>query len=96
MGIDVKTFKRWMNEVEDKRKGPLTVPSNKLSKEEVEEIVRVSTLKKYMDLPPSQIVPLLADEGIYLASESTFYKILKENRLLEESQSRSLLIAQRL
>jgi putative transposase len=83
MGIDVKTFKRWMNEVEDKRKGPLTVPSNKLSKEEVEEIVRVSTLKKYMDLPPSQIVPLLADEGIYLASESTFYKILKENRLLE-------------
>lgn len=79
----MKTFKRWMNEVEDKRKGPLTVPSNKLSKEEVEEIVRVSTLKKYMDLPPSQIVPLLADEGIYLASESTFYKILKENRLLE-------------
>lgn len=28
-------------------------------------------------MPPSRIVPRLADEGIYLASESTFYRILK-------------------
>jgi putative transposase len=83
MGLDVKTYKRWEKDTEDKRKGPLKSPANKLSQEEVEEVVRVSTLKKYMDLPPSQIVPLLADEGIYLASESTFYKILKERRLLE-------------
>lgn len=36
-----------------------------------------------MDLAPSQIVSLLADEGVYLASESTFYKILKARKLLE-------------
>lgn len=83
MGIDVKTFKRWNIDIEDKRKGPVTVPGNKLSQEEVEEVVRVCTLEKYMDLPPSQIVPLLADEGTYLASESTFYKILKARKLLK-------------
>ena len=29
-------------------------------------------------MPPSKIVPLLADSGQYLASESTFYKVLRE------------------
>ena len=66
MGIDVKTFKRWKIEIQDKRKGPLTAPANKLTAEEVSEIIRVSTSKDYMDLPPSQIVPTLADKGIYL------------------------------
>ncbi len=35
-----------------------------------------------MDKPPSQIVPLLADEGLYVASESTFYRILKSEKML--------------
>ena len=33
---------------------------------------------EFQSLPPSQIVPILADRGIYLASESTFYRILKQ------------------
>ncbi|MHB1514970.1 MAG: IS3 family transposase [Acidiferrobacteraceae bacterium] len=32
----------------------------------------------YASLPPSQIVPRLADQGVYLASESTFYRVLAE------------------
>lgn len=32
---------------------------------------------EYRDLPPTQIVPQLADEGTYLASESTFYRLLR-------------------
>lgn len=72
MEINVKTFKRWMIDVTDKRKGPVKAPGNKLHLDEVEKIVTVCTRKKYMDLPPSQIIPLLADEGIYLACESTF------------------------
>jgi len=83
MEINMKTYKRWIIDTEDKRRGPISVPSNKLHVEEVEEIVKICTSKKYMDLPPSQIVPLLADEGVYLASESTFYKILRERKLLE-------------
>jgi putative transposase len=83
MEINVKTFKRWVIDTEDKRKGPVKTPGNKLQLDEVENIVKVCTSQKYMDLPPSQIVPLLADEGLYLASESTFYKILKARKLLE-------------
>ena len=83
VGIDIKTFKRWKVDLEDKRKGPLTVPANKLTLVEVQEIVQISTSAEYVDLAPSQIVPSLADKGIYVASESSFYKILKEKKLLE-------------
>ena len=83
MEIDVKTFKRWIVDVTDKRKGPMKTPGNKLRIEEVEKIVKVCTSQRFMDLPPSQIVPLLADDGVYLASESTFYKILNARKLLE-------------
>lgn len=79
----MKTFKRWEIDIEDKRKGPATVPANKLSNEEKEEIVRISTTEEFMDLPPCQIVPKLADKGNYIASESSFYRVLKENKLLE-------------
>ncbi len=82
MGINVKTFSRWKENPDDKRRGPLSSPANKLTSEEVKEIIKVSTSKEYVDLPPSQIVPLLADKGIYIASESSFYKILKANSLL--------------
>lgn len=83
IGIDIKTYKRWTLDIQDKRKGPLTAPANKLTLEEKQEIISVATTKTYMDLSPSQIVPLLADKGIYLACESSFYKVLKENHLLE-------------
>ncbi|MFK4754908.1 IS3 family transposase, partial [Oceanobacter sp. wDCs-4] len=39
-------------------------------------------LQEYQSLPPSQIVPRLADKGIYLASESTFYRVLKKHQQL--------------
>jgi putative transposase len=80
--IDVKTFKRWKTDTDDKRMGPLSVPANKLREEEVAEILRISTSKEYMDLPPCQIVPTLADKGIYIASESSFYKVLKAHHLM--------------
>ena len=83
IGIDIKTFKRWKVSLEDKRKGPLTAPANKLTLVEVQQIVQISTSAEYVDLPPSQIVPSLADKGIYIASESSFYKVLKEKKLLE-------------
>lgn len=43
-----------------------------------------------MDLPSSQIVPALAYRGIYIAFESTFYRILrKENMQHHRGKSRS-------
>ena len=45
-------------------------------------MIETATSKEYCDLAPSQIVPRLADKGEYVASESTFYRILREEKML--------------
>ncbi len=49
------------------------VPKNKLSEEETQTIIETVNQTKFSSLPPSQIIPI----GIYLASESTFYLVLR-------------------
>ncbi|MCT6925447.1 hypothetical protein [Metasolibacillus sp.] len=53
----------------------------KLSEEERTEISTVVKQDEYADLPPTQIVPKLADQGTYIASESTFYRVLREEKM---------------
>ncbi len=53
-------------------------PHNKLTKKERGDIISIVNSERYKSRPPSQIVPALADEGTYVASESTMYRILKE------------------
>jgi len=80
--ISVRTYQRWTQDgavLSDARPGAQRpIPANKLSAEEREAILAVSNSPVFRSLPPSQIVPALADEGRYLASESTFYRVLRE------------------
>jgi len=55
------------------------VPINKLSEAEQCAVLAACNRADHAHLPPSQIVPKLADEGVYLASESTFYRVLKDH-----------------
>jgi putative transposase len=50
-----------------------------LTPQEKQAIVQVCNTPENASLPPSQIVPRLADLGQYLASESSFYRVLKEH-----------------
>ena len=85
VGITERTYERWVqfgNVKEDQRPFAIKEPKNKLSEAEYKSILRIVNMPEYADLPPSQIVPALADKGMYIASESTFYKILKNENLL--------------
>lgn len=57
--------------------------NNKLSDDERRAVLNICHQKDFASLPPCQIVPKLADEGIYIASESTFYRILGEEHELK-------------
>jgi len=89
LGLDTRTVQRWrkLGIGEDRRTGPKTTPANKLSQEEVQQVCEVLTAPQYRDLSPNQIVPRLADEGIYLASESTMYRILRKQRWDQHRES---------
>ena len=64
------------------RRGRRQVPPSKLSERERKGLLAVANSAEFGHLPPSQIVPRLADRGEYLASESTFYRVLRaENQL---------------
>jgi len=80
LGLSVRSVQRWREQQggEDRRSGPRTDPPNKLSEAERQEVLNTANSPEYRELSPKQIVPSLADQGIYLASESTFYRILRE------------------
>ena len=79
LGISVRTLQRWNNsDLEDKRKTVDRTPGNRLTEEEKQQILETCNSEKYRSQSPKQIVPALADDGVYLASESTFYRILRE------------------
>ena len=81
-GIDTSTYRRWQDRgaiVEDKRPtAQRPEPANKLTRQEREMILLTCHLPKFQSLPPSQIVPALVDQGLYLASESSYYRVLHE------------------
>ena len=77
--IDLRTYRRWYQQGEvqaDKR--PICTrpePANKLSQEERDAIIEVCNRSEFASLPPTQIVPTL-DRGEYIASESSYYRVL--------------------
>jgi len=92
LGLSMRTVERWEKEngFQDQRKLVRRVPMNKLTQEQRNMVISTTNNATYRDLPPCKIVPLLADVGQYIASESTFYRILRaENQLTHRLASRS-------
>lgn len=81
VGLPPRTLQRWVHSPVDGRKGPRRSPANKLSQRERDQVVNVATSAEFRDMSPKQIVPLLADRGRYVASESTFYRVLHDEKL---------------
>jgi putative transposase len=77
LGVSMRTVQRWQHTREDGRlHAHHDAPANKLSEAERQAVLDAANRVGYASLSPHQIVPKLADEGIYLASESTFYRRL--------------------
>ena len=81
LGLSLRTLQRWLAEPELSADGrPDAVrptPAHALSPEERQAVLDVCNSQEFASLPLSQIVPRLADQGRYLASESSFYRILR-------------------
>jgi len=80
----MRTLERWEKEKgqTDKRASAPRVVANKLTEEQREQVLNMANSTPYQNLPPSKIVPLLADAGQYIASESTFYRVLRAAKQL--------------
>jgi hypothetical protein len=65
-------------------KRPRPSPPKKLSEEEAAAVLGVLDSERFVDCSPAQVYFTLLDEGAYLASESTFYRILRSNGEVRE------------
>ncbi len=93
VGISAKTYQRWNQpgNVNDDRLDTKREPANKLTELERKRIVKVVNEPEYANLAPSQIVPILADQGCYMASEASIYRILKqEDQLCHRQKSKPI------
>jgi putative transposase len=79
LGLTERTAQRWRSADvgDDGRVGPRTRPANAFTAAERAKVLEVVNSPEYRDLPPKQVVPRLADEGRYIGSESTIYRILR-------------------
>ena len=90
LGIAPRTLERWRQcggLKHDARTTRTYVPENKLSDQEREQVLAVANSEEFAHLPPSQIVPILAERGEYIASESTFYRVLRDAKQLKHRQA---------
>lgn len=81
LGLTARTLERWQSAgtltSDGRPSAARPAPRNRLSAEERASVLAIANEPRFADLPPTQIVPILADEGRYLASESSFYRILR-------------------
>lgn len=96
IGISIRTLQRWVDSdtgaiSEDMRcSSGRPAPHNKLSDEERQAILDICNSPEFANCPPNLIVPTLADQGIYIASESTFYRVLRShNQLANRSRAKA-------
>jgi len=81
-GADPRTIQRWRKNDGltrgDRRPDAIRpAPSHALTAEERARIVEVANEARFAETPPARIVPVLADEGVYIASESSFHRVLR-------------------
>jgi hypothetical protein len=81
-GIDARTLQRWkadegLTRGDRRPDANHPVPSHALSEAERARIIEIANEPRFSDTAPARIVPALADEGIYIASESSFHRVLR-------------------
>lgn len=85
MGLILRTLQRWRQPETvpvDGRTLRQPSPSHKLSEAERAQVLAIANSAEFKDRPPHQIVPILAERGQYIASESSFYGILRAAKQL--------------
>jgi len=85
LGVGLTTRQRWRRQYAgdgdglDRRKGSHRLVSHRLTDEERQRILLTCNQPEFAALPPGQIVPVLADRGLYISSERSFYLVLHAN-----------------
>ena len=86
VGIALRTLQRWQADQgqglwagDGRPQAPRPTPNHALTCDERARLLAVANEPRFASIPPARIVPMLADQGVYLASESSFSRVLREH-----------------
>lgn len=84
LGASERTIQRWIKrpDTEDGRTGNCFKVSNALTQDQRQRVLDVACCPEFRDVSPNQIVPILAEKELYIGSESTFYRFLRQAGLM--------------
>jgi putative transposase len=85
IGLSARTLQRWRQPESlqsDQRTTRQFTPGNKLTEAEKAQVIATALSDEFKNMAPAQMVPILADRGEYIASESTFYRNLRARDLM--------------
>ena len=68
---------------------PRSTPSNALSEIETTELLALLRSPRFVDLAPAQVWAIVLDEGRYVASISTMYRVLRANDEVRERRAQA-------
>ena len=83
-GIELRTLQRWkawqgLSKGDGRPQAARPTPGHALSAAERAALLAVANEPRFASVPPARIVPMLADEGVYLGSESSMARVLREH-----------------
>lgn len=82
LGLTARTYQRWTGEgvvqADRRPQAERPTPAHALTEAEIEAVREACHRPGWADLPPAQIIArLLDEEGRYIASEASFYRVLR-------------------
>ena len=86
LGLARATFYRRRRPKTGQRQ-PRPAPARALSEAERSEVFEVLCSPRFADRAPAEVYATLLDEGVYLCSERTMYRILAENKAVRERRA---------
>lgn len=82
IGLCARCIQRWRSDDVDARSTRVQTCANAFSAAEAAAVLATVNAPEHVHLPPTQIVPMLADHNVNIGSESSVYRILLRGRQL--------------
>lgn len=96
LGVTRRSVQNWRRHgFVDRRKGSARYVEHRLTAEEEQAFYETANSERFRDMTPAQIVATLAGEGVYIASVSTLYRILRKQKALQHRRESKKPRAQR-
>lgn len=85
----VSAYRFWKRKASPLPKREPIKPERALSDDENQQVLDVLNSERFTDMPPGEVYATLLDEGVYLCSIRTMYRILEANKEVRERRNQA-------